>query len=747
METFYIVIAFFLVCLAVFDLYTGVSSAVVSFLPPAIGSKAAKLKFLLYIAAFGIIVGTATSSGMMDIARHGVLQPENFTYMEVMCIFLSVVCCDVVIIDIFNTLGMPTSTTVSMVFELFGGTTALAVYKMMQHTGEGLAYGALVNTDKVLSVIIAIFLSVGIAFVVGTIVMWLARVVFTFQFQKHSKWFTAVFCGFSFASIMSFLLTKGFGNASFMTEEIRGFLTVNGSTITIVLFVFFTIISQVLHWMKVSVFRLVVIFGTFALAVAFAGNDLVNFIGVAIAGLECTTHFVGSGADPKSFGVGFLSLPAKTPLIYLILSGGVMAVALFISKKARNVINTTINLSRQDNGDEIFSTSRIARQMVRTTLNTAQSILFFVPQSVKNWINTRFEHMEENTDEDAAAFDLVRASVNLVLSGLLIMVGTSMQLPLSTTYVAFMVAMGSSLADRAWGRDSAVYRITGVISVVGGWFITAGAAFALCFIVTSVMFFGGPIAMGVIVVLVLSILIHSNLTFREKRTTDDSQDTIYDNMVKSADKAETLALLKEHIRMTHCRMLTMARDCFMQISDGLINEDLKVLRRNDTLLSHERDEWKRMRQKQLVGMRRIEYIDAVQKNTWFHLASNSISEMIYCLKRMNDPCLEHVDNNFNPLTRESIDQFLPLRDEVVEMFEKAIEMITNQEYELVDALQIEGNTIKLRLSTIRHNAQINFNKENCNLRKELLYQNTLQETQELVSCLRHHLRGIKRLEE
>lgn len=747
METFYIVIAFFLICLAVFDLYTGVSSAVVSFLPPAIGAKAGKLRFLLIIAAMGIIVGTATSSGMMDIARHGVLQPENYTYMEVMCVFLSVVCCDVVIIDIFNTLGMPTSTTVSMVFELFGGTTALAVYKMMEHTGEGLTYGTLVNTDKVLSVIIAIFLSVGIAFVVGTIVMWLARVIFTFQYQKHSKWSIALFGGFSFASIMSFLLTKGFGNASFMTEGMRSFLTENTTTITLVLFVVFTIVSQVLHWSKVSVFRLVVIFGTFALAVAFAGNDLVNFIGVAIAGLECTTHFVGSGADPNTFRVDFLSQPATTPLYYLIASGGVMAVALFISKKAHNVINTTINLSRQDSGDEIFSTSRIARQVVRTTLNTTQSVLFFVPRSVKDWINTRFDNKEEETGEDAAAFDMVRASVNLVLSGLLIMVGTAMQLPLSTTYVAFMVAMGSSLADRAWGRDSAVYRITGVFSVVGGWFITAGAAFALCFVVTSIMFFGGPVAMSIVILVVISILIHSNLTFKDKRETDDEQDAIYENMVKSTDKAETLVLLKEHIRLTHCNMLRMAKDCFMQISDGLIYEELKTLRRNDSLLTEKKGEWKRMRQKQLVGMRRIEFIDAVQKNTWFHLASNSITEMIYCLKRMNDPCLEHVDNNFNPLTRDSIDQFIPLRDEVVEMFEKAIEVITTQDYVLVEALLLEGNEIKARLSAVRHNAQINFNKENCNLRKELLYQNTLQETQELVSCLRHHLRGIKRLEE
>lgn len=750
METFYIVIVVFLLGLAIFDLYTGVSSAVVAFLPPAIGAKAAKLKTLLLIAGIGIIVGTATSSGMMDIARHGVLQPAHYSYYEVMCIFLSVVCCDVMIIDIFNTLGMPTSTTVSMMFELFGGTTALAIFKIMKDPTGALTYGTLVNTDKVLSVIMAIFLSVAIAFVIGTVVMWITRVVFTFHYERHMKWTIGLFGGFSIASILNFILTKGFGQASFMTPAVKAWLTDNGTSILLICFIGFAAITQILYCLKVNVFKVIVIFGTFALAMAFAGNDLVNFIGVALAGLDSTRDFLAHGhGDPSAFMMGSLQQSAKTPLVLLILSGGIMATALFISRKARKVINTTLNLSRQDSGDEIFSSSRIARRLVRGTLNTTQHVLYFVPKSVRNWVNTRFEKPEDDgsgNNGDAAAFDLVRASVNLVLSGLLIVMGTSMQLPLSTTYVAFMVAMGSSLADRAWGRDSAVYRITGVISVIGGWFVTAGAAFMLCFIVTSTMYFGGSVAIGIIVVIVITLLIRNNINFKEKTDTED-RDIVYQKMIACEDKTETFELLKEHVMLTHSQALAFAKDSFYRITDGLITENVHLLRKTDNALTAEKDLWKKQRQKEIVGMRLIDYYTAVQKNTWFHLSSNSITEILYCLKRMNDPCLEHVDNNFNPLPQTFVDEFIPIRDEVVEMMEKAIEILNDSEYSQIEPLLTEGNALKSKLSQIRHEEQINSRKENANIRLDLLYLNTLQETQELVSDLRHLLRGIKKFRE
>lgn len=749
MDTFYLVIVFFLLALAIFDMYTGVSSAVVAFLPPAIGSKAATLRTLLWIAAIGIIVGTATSSGMMDIARHGVLQPQMYSYREVMCVFLGVVCCDVMIIDIFNTLGMPTSTTVSMMFELFGGTTALAIFKIMGDASGTLNYGALVNTDKVLSVIMAIFLSVGIAFVVGTVVMWLTRLLFTFQYRQHAKWAVGLFGGFSIAAILDFLITKGFGQASFMSEETRAWLTGNSMAITVTFFIVFTIICQILQILKVNVFRVIVLFGTFSLAMAFAGNDLVNFIGVALAGLSSTQDYLVNGAgNPDTFRMVSLASSAKTPLIYLIASGFVMAIALFISKKARKVIGTTLNLSRQDQGDEIFSSSRIARRLVRGTLSITNNILYLVPRGARNWVNSRFQKPEEQpvaAGEQVAAFDLVRASINLVLSGLLIVIGTSMQLPLSTTYVAFMVAMGSSLADRAWGRESAVYRITGVISVIGGWFVTAGAAFTLCFIVTAAMYFGGPIAMAVIVALVILLLIRNNIRTEVKPEEED--DALYHQMIRSTDKEETFRLLEQHINLTHSEALNFAKNCFLQITDGLFKEDVRALRHADTALTQAKDRWKMQRQKEIVGMRKIDYYTAVQKNTWFHLSSNSITEILYCLKRMNDPCLEHVDNNFNPLPKEYVKEFLPIRDEVVEMLDRSVEILHSGAYDQIEPLLAEGNAMKSRLSNVRHEEQLNPSSTEATLRLDLLYMNTLQETQELVSDLRHLLRGIKKFRE
>lgn len=743
METFYIVIVFFLLALAVFDLYTGVSSAVVSFLPPAIGARAAQLRTLLIIAGIGILIGTATSSGMMDIARHGVLQPQNYTYAEVMCVFLSVVCADVMIIDIFNTLGMPTSTTVSMMFELFGGTTAIAIFKMMKDTTGALSYGVLVNTDKVLTVVMAIFLSVGIAFIVGTVVMWISRIVFTFQFKKHMKWSIGLFGSISFASIMNFMLVKGFGQATFMSEANKEWVAANNQSIFLVLVLGSFVLTQVLYWCKINVFKVIVIFGTFALAMAFAGNDLVNFIGVALAGLASTEDYLANGmGDPHSFMMTSLTQSARTPVIYLILSGLVMAVALFISKKARKVINTTINLSKQSDGDEIFSSSRISRSLVRGTLNTTNTVLRFVPMSVRNWVNSRFEKPEEENSAEVA-FDMVRASVNLVLSGLLIVIGTSLQLPLSTTYVAFMVAMGSSLADRAWGRESAVYRITGVFSVIGGWFITAGGAFTLCFVITTLMYFGGPIAMAAIVVIVLLILIHSNLHFKEKAEVDEG-DVIYHQMVASKDTGERLELLNRHIALAHSRMIDFTRDCYLHITDGLMNENIKELRKAADSINDVRKDWSKARQKEIVGMRMVDYYEAVKKNTWFHLGNNSVTQFFYCLKRISDPCVEHVDNNFNPLPRDYVHAFLPIRDEVVEMFEKAHEMIAAQDFNQIDVLMDEGNALKSRLSEMRHQEQINYRREGTNIRLDLLYLNTLQETQELVSTLRHLLRATKR---
>ena len=722
METFYLLVIAFLLCLAIFDMFVGVSNDAVNFLSSAVGSKAARFKTVLIIAAVGILVGTATSSGMMDIARHGILQPQNFTYAEVMCVFLAVVCTDVMILDIFNSLGLPTSTTVSMVFELFGGATAMAVIKMMNDGGM-YSYADYINTEKVLSVIMAIFVSVAIAFVVGLVVMWLSRIVFTFHYERHKKWTIGIFGGISITSISYFLITKGFGQASFMTPDVKAWISLHSGHILISFLVFFTILTQILSWLKVNIFKIVVLFGTFSLAMAFAGNDLVNFIGVSLAGLSSTQDYMANGQGQyDTFMMTSLCESARMPIYYLVGAGVVMIISLFISKKARKVINTSISLSKQNEGDEIFSSSRIARRLVRMVGGSTEVALNLVPIGIKRWINSRFAPREDGATSDLA-FDLVRASVNLVLAGLLIVIGTTLKLPLSTTYVAFMVGM-----------------------VIGGWFITAGAAFLTCFLITNLMHFGGPIVMAACVVIILVILVKNNL--KHKKADENSEtDELFSQISESQSEEEVRTLLHRHIRLTHGSILEYTQNCFFQITDGLLNENIRELRKASNSINDEKSTWLKARQKEIVGMRKINIDEAVQKNTWFHLAANSLTQIFYCLKRISDPCLEHVDNYFNPLPDEYKKQYLPIRDEVVEMFAKAYEIVHEEEYNQIDALLTEGNSLKSRLSEMRSEEQNNFSREGTNIRLLFLYLNTLQESQELVSSLRHLLRATKRFYE
>ena len=557
MESIYLGIVIFLFLLAIFDLTVGVSNDAVNFLNSAIGAKAASFKTIILIAAVGIFCGATMSNGMMEIARHGIFRPEAFHFNELMCIFLAVRVTDVVLLDIFNTLGMPTSTTVSMVFELLGGTFALAMLKIAAGP-ESLTFAELLNTEKALTVILGIFLSVAIAFFFGTLVQYLSRIIFTFNYTTKLKWTIGLFGGIAVTAIIYFMLIKGIKDASFMTDAHK--LWVKDNTLTIVgwCFVFFTVLMQILHWCKVNVFKVIVLLGTFALAMAFAGNDLVNFVGVPLAGFSSYTDFMANGNGvANDYLMGALNEPAKTPFIFLFLSGVIMVISLITSKKAQNVIKTSVDLSRQDDGNEMFGSSAIARSLVRSMTTLGNNISKIIPEKVKVWLDSRF-NKDEAILANGAAFDLVRASVNLVLAGLLIALGTSLKLPLSTTYVAFMVAMGSSLADRAWGRESAVFRVTGVLSVIGGWFITAGAAFIICFFVTMIMYFGGMTAMVIMIGVAAFILIRSNNKYRKKMKSE-KQDDVFQQMLSSKDKAVVWNLLRQHVRENLVKVLEERR--------------------------------------------------------------------------------------------------------------------------------------------------------------------------------------------
>ena len=628
METIYLCIIIFLFVLAIFDLIVGVSNDAVNFLNSAVGAKAASFKTILFIAGIGIFIGASLSNGMMDIARHGIYQPEHFYFAEIMCILLAVMLTDVVLLDVFNSMGMPTSTTVSLVFELLGGTFALSLIKV--RNSDTLGLGDLINTDKALSVIMAIFVSVAIAFFFGMLVQWLARVIFTFNYTKKMKYSIALFGGVAATSIIYFMLIKGLKDSSFMTPENKQWIQDNTWMLISVFFVFFTILMQILHWLKINVFKVVVLMGTFALALAFAGNDLVNFIGVPLAGFSSFMDFTANGnGNPDGFLMTSLLGPAKTPWYFLIGAGAIMVYALCTSKKAHAVIKTSVDLSRQDEGEETFGSTPIARTIVRFSMTLANGISRITPDSTKKWLDTRFRK-DEAIIADGGAFDLVRASVNLVLAGLLIALGTSLKLPLSTTYVTFMVAMGTSLADRAWGRDSAVYRITGVLSVIGGWFITAGAAFTICFFVALVLHFGGNISIIALIALAAFILIRSQVMCKKRKAKEQGNETLK-QLMQTSDSEEALQLMRKHTREELCKVLEYAETNFELTVTSFIHENLRGLRRAMGSTKFEKQLVKQMKRTGTVAMCRLDNNTVLEKGLYYYQGNDFASEMVYSI--------------------------------------------------------------------------------------------------------------------
>lgn len=741
MDTVYFGFVVFLFVLAIFDLMVGVSNDAVNFLQSAIGAKVAKFKTILTIAAIGIFAGAAMSNGMMEVARNGVFHPSFFSFQDVMFIFLAVMASDIVLLDIFNTLGMPTSTTVSMVFELLGGTFALALMKV---AGDpSLHVADLMNTSKALTMIMAIFVSVAIAFVVGAFVQYISRTLFTFVYKNNSlKWKIGIFGGLAFTAIIYFMLIKGLGNVSFISDAAHEWINTHSWTICGICFVVTAVLSQVLFALKVNVFKILVLTGTFALAMAFAGNDLVNFIGVPLAGYSSFQDYsANAGGDAAGYMMDSLNGPAHTPVLFLIAAGVIMVISLATSKKAFNVVKTSVDLARQDAGDEMFGSSKMARVLVRFSTNTASALSELVPNGVKRWFAKRFDN-ENVVLPQGAAFDEIRATVNLVVSSLLIALGTSLTLPLSTTYVTFMVAMGSSLADKAWGRESAVFRITGVISVIGGWFITAGAAFILCFFVALAMSLGGLTMASILIALSIVLLVRSNIKYKKKQA-EEKGDVIFNQMITSEDNAETLRLLTQHIRQGQSRFLDFVNVNYLNVTEGFISEDLSRLQKAESAMRKERQELKQRRRKEMLGLRRIDPGVAIEKSTWFHLGVNSCEDMLYSLRRICDPCEEHIDNSFVPLEKDRIKEFLPLRDTLLYLLKRAVVVISTENYTDSDKLREQCEEFKSCLSSTRQGQIERMQTSKENITVSYVYLNLLQETHEIASSLQHLLRASK----
>lgn len=731
METVYLCIVIILGILAIYDLIVGVSNDAVNFLNSSVGSKAAKFRTMLIIASIGVFIGAALSNGMMDIARHGIYQPQYFYFEEVMCILLAVMLTDVVLLDVFNTMGLPTSTTVSMVFELLGGTFALALLKTFNDDSIGM--GNLINTDKALTVIMAIFVSVAIAFFFGMLVQWIARAIFTYNFKKHLKYSIAIFGGIAATSIVYFMLIKGLKDSSFMTSELNGWIHDNTGVLVSGMFVFFTILMQILHWCRVNVLKIVVMLGTFALALAFAGNDLVNFIGVPLAGYSAYQDYMANGLDlgPGGFLMDSLLDSAKTPWYFLFGAGAVMVYALWTSKKAHNVIQTEVSLARQDEGEEGFGSTPIARKLVRFSLNLSNGLNKIIPERTKAWIETRFRK-EELTLEDGAAFDLVRASVNLVLSGLLIALGTSLKLPLSTTYVTFMVAMGSSLADRAWGRDSAVFRITGVLSVIGGWFITAGAAFTICFIVTILLHFGGVAAIVIMIAIAIYALIHSQVLYKKRKSKEKDEETIK-QIMRSNDNMEVLTLLRKHTREELIKVMTFAQENFERTVTAFLHENLRGLRRTMGSVKFEKQLIKQMKRTGTLAIGRLDNNTVLEKGLYYFQGNDFAGELVYSIGRLCEPCLEHIDNNFKPLSAVQKGEFTDVTEDISYLLQTCRQLLESNNYANLEDEINRANELNVQLAHLKREELQRIQSQSGSIKVSMVYLTMIQEAQNVVN--------------
>ncbi len=552
MDSVYVVILGFLVILAIGDLFVGVSNDASNFLNAAIGSRVATFRTVMIVASLGVLFGATFSGGMMEIARNGIYNPSLYTFKDLMYVFFAVVVTDVLLLNFFNSFGLPTSTTVSIIFELMGASVCMAALKISADGDSFLTLGDYINNQKALLMIAAIIVSVPAAFIVGTVVQWLTRFIFTFDFEKTSRYFAAPFGALCLCAISYFLVLKGINGSTLATEEIKTLIHDNIQTIVGSLSLFFLVVFEALILaFKINVFKIVILAGTFALAFSFAGNDLVNFVGVPLAALDSYRIFSEHDIPASVMTMQALHLPAKTATAYLIASGIIMAITLWCSKKALRVVQTTINLSSSERGDrEQFGSSLPGRLIVRFCIDSGEVIKNVMPKPVAKTIANHFRKLPVKRGEPILPFDSVRACINLVVSSILIAAATSLTLPLSTTYVCFMVAMGSSFADGAWDRETAVYRVSGVLTVITGWFITAFSAFTASSLILSFCYYGEIFAVGLLMALVIYVFVKVNILNKDEVDETITRQRIDRFAVRDLLNRAVLTNFEEDIRLT-----------------------------------------------------------------------------------------------------------------------------------------------------------------------------------------------------
>ncbi len=697
MEQIYIVMLIVLGILAITDLVVGVSNDAVNFLNSAIGSKAVSFKAIMIVASFGVLVGALFSSGMMEIARSGIFVPSMFSFNDVMIIFLAVMISDILLLDVFNSMGLPTSTTVSIIFELLGAAVCLGIYKIYTSDDSLDNLSAYINTKKASEIVVSILLSVVLSFSLGSLVQYVSRLIFTFQYEKRVKYIGALFGGLAITAITFFILIKGLKGVSFISKATYQQIVENQWLIIGGNFVFFTLLSQLLiSVFKINILRVIIIIGTFALALAFAGNDLVNFIGVPIAAFNSYQLFSGSGLSGDAFMMGGLADEAiVAPFYFLVFAGFVMVVTLWTSKKARSVIDTGVNLSRQGDGVERFSPNVLSRFIVRSGIYLGQGINYFLPQSIQLKIDQQFEkpRVKGKLKKDEPAFDMVRASVNLMVASILISIGTSLKLPLSTTYVTFMVAMGSSFADRAWDRESAVYRVAGVFNVIGGWFVTALVAFLSAFIVAYVLKIGEVFAFIALLITLALLLYRSARKHTKKR--QEAEDLL-------KLKREDIVTINEVI--TECsdqisRVIASTNKIYSDVIDNLGLQDLGKLKENKKALKKLEKEVDELKSNVYYFIKNLDET-SVEASKFYIMTLGYLQDMIQSLGFITQNSHSHVNNNHKQLKFNQIRDLKSVDIELQKLFD-AIEVIFEKNsFDQLDAVIKSKNEIHQHVSIL-----------------------------------------------
>ncbi|MBU2948088.1 inorganic phosphate transporter [Zobellia uliginosa] len=646
-ENLYLFMIIALAVLAITDLVVGVSNDAVNFLNSAIGSKAVSFRTVMIVASVGIAFGAISSSGMMEVARKGIFNPEQFVFAEIMIIFMAVMITDILLLDFFNTLGMPTSTTVSIVFELLGAAVAISLVKIAGNDGGVSDLWTYINTDKATEIILGILLSVVIAFSVGALVQFVSRLLISFKFENKPKWVGAIFGGFALTSIIYFILVKGLKSASVFSPEILDMIANKQALFILSNFVVWTLFSWLVSTLtKINIYTLIIVVGTFALAMAFAGNDLVNFIGVPLAAMESYTTWSSSGIDADKYTMEGLASAVQTPQYLLLLSGMIMVVTLWFSSKAKNVVKTSVDLSRQDEGDERFQPNFLSRQIVKFTITASESISALIPEALLKKMDTRFEkpyiYVPKSRVQDLPAFDLVRASVNLMVASVLISLATSMKLPLSTTYVTFMVAMGTSLADRAWGAESAVYRVAGVLNVIGGWFFTALSAFTAAAIIAYVIHLGGIWAISVLLI-VAFLLIGKNYLSHTKKM----KETKLEQKLERAESNSIIGVIDESAANISLA-IKRANKIYTQSIDGLAKHDIDTLKRSKKGINKFDKEVEDLRDNIFYFIKNLDESSVSTSNFYISILSY-LQDMTQSLEYIAKAGYKHVHNNHKKL--------------------------------------------------------------------------------------------------